>query len=243
MRSSPTIFKKAYQSVVIGLSPLLVLSIVYAAFATIIMMVLGINPAEYGNTPEVSRLDFIFLIVTFVPSIFVSLAVLRVISNPENVIFESIFNFAKSSALRFLWVSLLYGLVVGVGMILLIIPGIFFAISLIFSQYVALFENLNGSAALQRSYEYVKGRWLNVCGKFIFIGIVGIPLYLVLVFAVSFVTPPDQYSNFFLLTAMGSLLQAVFTAYAYEVYLDVRAPRTPVVVPAPQTTPNTVATP
>ena len=64
-----------------------------------------------------------------------------------------------SKYLSFLLVSLLTGLVVGLGFLLLIIPGIIFAIWFVFSVYTVICEDKKGFKALSRSKELVKGYW------------------------------------------------------------------------------------
>jgi hypothetical protein len=63
------------------------------------------------------------------------------------------------------WVGLLSALVVWGGLIPLIVPGIIIAVLVAFAQYAAVEEGKKGFAALMRSRELVKGRWLGVFGR------------------------------------------------------------------------------
>jgi len=65
----------------------------------------------------------------------------------------------------YLWVSFLVGLAVGLGTLLLIIPGIIFAVWFTFSVYILVFEGQKGTQALRRSRELVKGYWWPVFGR------------------------------------------------------------------------------
>ena len=58
--------------------------------------------------------------------------------------------------------NLLSGLLIALGSILLIVPGVIFAVWFYFSAQVVLYENLGGRAALSRSKTLVKGHfwWL-----------------------------------------------------------------------------------
>jgi hypothetical protein len=62
------------------------------------------------------------------------------------------------------WIGLLYAVVVVVGFVLLVIPGIYLAtaLSLAFAAYVV--EGKSGSAALRRSRELVRGHWGSTFG-------------------------------------------------------------------------------
>lgn len=65
----------------------------------------------------------------------------------------------------FIWVSILVSLVTFGGFILLIIPGFIFAVWFLFSTYILVTENVNGSAALSRSKELVQGYWWSIFGR------------------------------------------------------------------------------
>jgi hypothetical protein len=62
-------------------------------------------------------------------------------------------------------VTVLTTLAVIGGFILLIIPGIRFAVWLSQSQFVYVFEGIGGKAALSRSKKYVSDRWWQVFGR------------------------------------------------------------------------------
>lgn len=58
------------------------------------------------------------------------------------------------------------------GFILLIIPGIYLAISYTFVQYILFADNIQGREALRASKYYVKGYWLAVFGRSLVFGLV-----------------------------------------------------------------------
>ncbi|MBI2436358.1 MAG: hypothetical protein HYV41_01265 [Candidatus Magasanikbacteria bacterium] len=83
-----------------------------------------------------------------------------------------------------LWVSILTGLAVMGGMILLIIPGIIFAVWFGFGMYALVLENKRGTDALKYSKSLVSGRWFGVFWRLVapvlvFIIIVGIAQWIV----------------------------------------------------------------
>lgn len=76
----------------------------------------------------------------------------------------------------FFLVSLLTGLVVGLGFLLFIIPGVIFAIWFAFPAYTVICEDKRGFKALSRSKELVKGHWWPVAKRVFAIMIITIPL-------------------------------------------------------------------
>jgi hypothetical protein len=63
-----------------------------------------------------------------------------------------------------LWLALLYGLGVVLGLILLILPGIWLYVAWPFAMPALLIEGRRGRAALGRSFQLVRGRWWRTFG-------------------------------------------------------------------------------
>lgn len=72
---------------------------------------------------------------------------------------------AWSLLLSMLWVAFLTGLAVIGGSLLLIIPGIYLAFALTFSQTVLVDQGIRGTQALAASRALVKGRWWATAGR------------------------------------------------------------------------------
>jgi hypothetical protein len=77
---------------------------------------------------------------------------------------RSSLSFAARRFHSVLWVTFLTTLVAGVGLILLIVPGIWLWFSFVAAVPVLLFEGIKGSGALRRSFRLVRGRWWAVTG-------------------------------------------------------------------------------
>jgi hypothetical protein len=65
------------------------------------------------------------------------------------------------------WVSFLGSLIVGVGFLLLIVPGIYLAVAFSVAVPVLLMESYKGKSALGRSRDLVRGRWWPVLGTIV----------------------------------------------------------------------------
>lgn len=86
---------------------------------------------------------------------------------------------AMTNILPILLVGILEGLAVLGGIILFVFPGIFLAIALMFSQFLALEDGAWGAQALAKSYALVKGRWWPVFWRVFATGLVFIVLIVV----------------------------------------------------------------
>lgn len=74
----------------------------------------------------------------------------------------------------FFWISLLVGLAVLGGLILVIIPGIIFAVWFCFSMFVFVSEGIKGTSALKRSKQLVQGYWWPIFGRIVVLWIVAV---------------------------------------------------------------------
>lgn len=82
----------------------------------------------------------------------------------EAIKFKQAYETAKALLWPIAWTSLLGGLIVFAGSLLLIVPGILFAIWFSLAPYVVIEEKLMGKAALKRSKQLVEGNAIEVVG-------------------------------------------------------------------------------
>jgi len=75
-------------------------------------------------------------------------------------------------------VVLMYGLVVGVAL-LLVIPGVWLAVRWYFGAQAVVVDDRRGADALERSADVVRGRWWSTFGRLIVLGVVGFAIALV----------------------------------------------------------------
>ncbi|MFA5131049.1 MAG: hypothetical protein WC467_01360 [Patescibacteria group bacterium] len=135
------------------------------------------------------------------------------------------FVLSKNYFWSFLGVSLLGALIIALWSILLIIPGIVFAIFYLLFNYTFFFEELKGFKALRRSRELVKGYWWAVFGRVLFVGLIaGVfdfilssPLGLMVEGSAGFVI----YNS--IINIIWALLAPIIVIYIYYIYRDLRA--------------------
>ncbi|MBU5678917.1 MAG: hypothetical protein KQA36_03475 [Candidatus Aenigmarchaeota archaeon] len=119
--------------------------------------------------------EFLFVFILFLLQIFVSSLLIK-IAYEKRVDISKAIKFVFGKYLILLVSTILFGLIVGAGLLLLIIPGIFLLIKLLFYQYAIIIENKGIITSLERSWEITNGNWLRIFALFIFLFIISLSL-------------------------------------------------------------------
>lgn len=109
--------------------------------------------------------------------------------------------------------GILYALAVGVGLLLLIVPGVFLAVALYFYTYEVVIEGENAIEALANSYELTKGDRIELF-------LIGL-LFTILGGVVGLVGVPTVLSGRFLPAVLGAAATAAFGVYSIATAADV----------------------
>jgi hypothetical protein len=135
---------------------------------SIASILLGFLPESFGG------LALILGIAVWVGSIIVYLwifacliEVIAKIYNNQKYNLKTVYQGAWSKLPALLWVFILSFLVVFGGTMLLIVPGIIFAVWFAFSRVINVIEGTKGSAALTESKRLVSGKWWSVLWRFV----------------------------------------------------------------------------
>jgi len=104
---------------------------------------------------------------------------------------------------------ILVNIIVTLGLLLLILPGIFLGVQFFFVPYIVIWEGINGWSALKRSREYVKGYWWQVFGR----NLAASALYFVVAFSISLLL------TLIFGSALGAQLANVVWAILFPLYL------------------------
>lgn len=178
-----------------------------------------------------------FIIGGIVIMVFVSIFMAATLIRARNLYRgeEGSFGSALSSGLRrapaVFIASLLYGLVVAVGLVALIIPGLWISIALVMCVYAASVDNHGPLKALSYSYELVKGNWWRTAGVFAVIMIIAMVFYFALGFISAMVivagdpTALDGTSlwlDIIIFPIISAALTALMYCLAYVVYEDLK---------------------
>lgn len=234
------IFKKRFWILqAISWLPMLIL-LVAGLIVSVVLLGLGISQGGLINAEALldNPLFMIPAIVVFVSLLLLGwaisawgqVALIFGVARPELNVRQS---YAESGPrlVSFIWISVLTGLAMFAGFVLLIMPGIYLAVALAFSIVVAALENERGLGALVRSYEYVRGNWWRVLRYGVFMALVGLVAYvpaLLLGFAVD--DTPAQFLSEIANRVTGLVFAPLGAAYLWRVYTHVRDSKGEVVV-------------
>ena len=143
--------------------------------------------------PKSSVISNIIILAVFAASMlfvfWTSIALTRAMANAnagQPFDWKNVFSTSSSLIWPVLVASLLVGLIVLGGSLLLVIPGIIFAIWYNFTFYTVIFENAKGLGALRASKALVSGRWLAIFWRWLAPGIIFSALSFVIFYVLSF---------------------------------------------------------
>lgn len=170
-------------------------------------------------------LPFAALLVTFlVLLIFMNIAMYKAVSAPKETTVQSAYRFAKKYFLQYVLLSIMVGIVVTLGFVALIIPGIILAVWFGFAYAVLIFEDKTGIDAMKASKAYVKGRWFEI-----FIRVIALIVFMILLsiatgivgYVLARLLPGDIAVT---LTSLltSAIAMPIAIAYTYFMYVDVK---------------------
>ena len=123
---------------------------------------------ELSKNSPMSSVDIILLIIGVLLSIYISIALYRYVKkivDEEDIDFKELINSSAKVYGMFFVKCLLYGLVVGLGFMLFVLPGIYLLVRLTFVPYIAANEpELSVSETFSKSMSLTKGRFWQLLG-------------------------------------------------------------------------------
>ncbi len=210
------------------LSIYIVVGVVSVLYGYLIGDPSNIEPTELEPTLKSLGALAIFLIVMVPLNICYYIATIKVISAPETT-FNDAYRFSFMMFLPYFIVSFLVGIVIMLGFILFIIPGIIFAIWYSFSVFIVLFENKTGLNAMKQSREYVRGRIGPIFSRFLIVGIIWMIFLVVSNFALG-ASGMETDSIFAIIanTLISFIVGIIYLIFSYKMYEEVKRTYVPV---------------
>jgi len=185
-KAKPEVSEKKSQISLISISDLFSQTFTYYRKNISLIIGLAAVPFIFSAIELVASLDSLNLIlfpiwiINAVVTTLFTLALYKLIINKETSVKKAYRNGLKLFW-PFIWISIISGIVIFGGFVLLIIPGIFLSIALGFSSYLLFDENKKGISAIAASWHYVRGNWWAVFFRIIvfsiFTSLISITLY------------------------------------------------------------------
>lgn len=133
-------------------------------------IILSILPAITTNAVIFIPINFFFSLVSLFLGLFIAIVLISSIKSlikKEPVDLTALYNSSYSQILSYFWISILTGLAVLGGTILLVIPGIIFSVWFSFAAIVFVIEGVKGTEALRASKELVRGKFWPVLWRWV----------------------------------------------------------------------------
>jgi len=139
-------------------------------------------PLRAGNMPAPGALMFgipvglIFVITAIIIGLWTGIAIILAVNQiitGKLLGFKETLSLAWGKVLSYFGVSFLSGIIISLGFILLIIPGIIFSVWFSFAPVLVVLGGLGVFEALKKSKELISGYFWPVLGRFVVFGVLG----------------------------------------------------------------------
>lgn len=179
----------------------------------------GPTPAEQSIGIGYSPTYMILTLVSAIMNVFMGIAIILAIQNNGLKVVEA-YQQAAPFFLRYIGMSIVMSVLLFIGFLLLIVPGVILSVWFAFSTFVLVLERAGIVESLKKSREYVRGRWWAVFGRIMLLALVMIVLSIV-ISGLSVLVPFGTLGTS-LVTAITMLLAPFAVIYMYLIYQDLK---------------------
>ncbi len=227
MTSSITLLKRAIQIFKNDAKRYLIIAAIPAVISFALALVdPATNPEIEGNS-ALMLVYTILMIASIIAGIFMTIALVLAVNDPSISPKESFLR-AKKFFFRYVGLMLLMTLIVMVGLILLVIPGIWLSVLLSFGMFFLLLEGKGIKASLTASKELVTGRWWAVAIRFFVVSLIGVLVFAVIAVVTSIF---GDLLTLIISSVLGLLITPIWIIYSYELYKELKNTQS---TPAPE---------
>lgn len=175
-----------------------------------------IPQTSVGQRPELSGMFFVMTVVITIVGLMCEIAFVYVASGDTA---STALKKAPRKIWTYFWTSLIAGITVALGFVLLIVPGILFALWYSQTLMVVILEDLGGFKAMKRSKEYVKGYSFEVFVRWLLIMLMAVIIYIPsMILDSSSPLVSNLYSG-----VVSLFLSPFITLFMYQIYKDLKA--------------------
>lgn len=137
---------------------------------------------------------------------------------------KEVFNKTKKMAWPFFLASFVSGILVLLWSILLVIPGIMFAIYYAFASLIVVFENKKPWESIKESKQLIKGYWWATFGRLLFIGLIIFVINFIFAFIGELMPEKSIYFSVWnvIMQIVFVVISPIVIAYTYLLYKNLK---------------------
>lgn len=190
----------------------------------IISLVSGMDGIPAAFKIVLGFLGIIAMLVMVYLTVSAQIGILLAADQQNTDTFGVLFSRARKLFWPFLGISVLVGILLILWSILLIIPGIIFAVYYTLATYVLLYENQKGWAALKRSKELIRGYWWAVFGRGFFLGLIYWVFVVVISLPIFFVSKESTFYPVwdYFVNIVVMFVSPICVIYQYKIFHDLK---------------------
>lgn len=184
MKSSFQLFKESFSELFTNIKTYLMLAGVSLVMAAVVAYIEPVQAEDGSFVWESTAQVYVYalsMFVSVVVGIVTTIAIAYHLENKVAPVAEAL-RMGVRYFLKNVAMSLLTLLIISIGLIFLILPGIWLAVSLMFGMYFIVLRGQGTIESLKSSFHLVKGRWWNTFGKLLFFGLLSLLLLIPILF-------------------------------------------------------------
>jgi len=215
-------FNKLFLITLVMMSPSIIMQLIQIILASFLDNTTDVNQALANLYPldiVVPLVMLVLFLFSIVAGVWGTIALITYIQekDPKLSIHEA---FNKNAGLfwSYLWASIIVGVLVLLGTLALLIPGIYLAIAYTLFNYILVSEKLPARQAVKKSRLLVKDYWWDVLGRFLVLLIIFIAAAILL--SVTVALSKIIYS--FVIIILSLLATPFMTVYFFNVYQNLK---------------------
>lgn len=113
-----------------------------------------------------------FLLLGMIAGVFAGIATIKGLADDKMSDWKQAYSESTKLFWPLIWSAILVTVVVFIGLILLVIPGLYLSIVFSFYMFALILDNARGWNAAEKSKQLVKGYWWSVFGRLIALGLI-----------------------------------------------------------------------
>lgn len=195
----------------------------FFAIAAVPALISFVGEVLYAMNPAYGFIYGVLSLLSAIIGIYASMAMIQGLSDEKLTDWQEAYVKSKGYFWTVLWAAILIFIVVVIGLVLLIIPGVYLAVAFSFYLYAAVLDNKKGWDAAAASKDLVKGYWWAVFGRLLALVLVLLAILGILAWVFVFFDSKILYAFYNL--AIGILIAPYAVTYSYLIYKDLKGKR------------------